>query len=202
MGVAHYFSDQPRAPSQRRTIDVRLRGRSWTFLTDRGVFSRQGIDPGTKLLIEAMRIDSADHVLDLGCGYGPIGLVAATLALRGAVVMVDVNERAVALASENAARASLDNVEVYHGDGTAPVRGRMFHVVAMNPPIRAGRDTVRRLLRESREALRPGGRCYLVVRTSQGAKTLAREMQALFPEVREIARGGGYRVYEGTKGTG
>lgn len=199
--MSHYFTDRPGAPSQRREVNARLRGRSWTFLTDRGVFARQGIDPGTQLLIEAMRIEAADDVLDLGCGYGPIGLVAATLALRGTVVMVDINERAVVLARENAARAELDNVEVYHGDGTAPVRGRQFHVVAMNPPIRAGRDTVRRLLRESRDVLRPGGRFYLVVRTAQGAKTLARELEALFVEVREIARGAGYRVYEGRRET-
>ena len=135
--VSHYFTDRPGAPSQRREVDARLRGRSWTFLTDRGVFARQGVDPGTQLLIEAMRIDGGDDVLDLGCGYGPIGVVAATLALRGRVVMVDINQRAVDLARANAARAGLDNVDVYQGDGTAPVRGRTFQVVAMNPPIRA-----------------------------------------------------------------
>ncbi len=198
--VPHYFTEEPDVPSRRREVDARLRGRSWTFLTDRGVFAREGVDPGTRLLIEAMRVEVGDRVLDLGCGYGPIGLVAATLALRGRVVMVDVNERAAVLARENAARAGLDNVEVYQGDGTAPVRGRTFDVVAMNPPIRSGRDTVRRLLRESREVLRPGGRFYLVVRTAQGAKTLAKEVEGLFAQVREIARGGGYRVYEAMKG--
>jgi len=198
--MTQYFAKSPGAPSRRREVDARLRGRSWTFLTDRGVFAREGVDPGTQLLIEAMRVEAGDRVLDLGCGYGPIGLVAATFALRGRVVMVDVNERAVALARENAARAGLENVEVYQGDGTAPVRGRTFDVVAMNPPIRAGRDTVRRLLRESRDTLRPGGRFYLVARTAQGAKTLVREIEGLFTPVREIARGGGYRVYEAIKG--
>jgi len=197
--MTQYFAEQPGVPSNRREVEARLRGRSWTFLTDRGVFAREGVDPGTRLLIEAMRVDSGDHVLDLGCGYGPIGIVAATLALRGRVVMVDINERAVVLARENAARAGLENVEVHQGDGTAPVRGRRFDVVAMNPPIRSGRDTVRRLLRETQEALRPGGRFYLVVRTAQGAKTLAKEVDVLFVQVREIARGGGYRVYEGIK---
>ena len=198
--MTQYFAQQPAVPSRRREVDARLRGRSWTFLTDAGVFAREGVDPGTRLLIEAMRIDAGDRVLDLGCGYGPIGLVAATLALRGQVVMVDVNERAVVLARENAARAGLDNVEVFQGDGTAPVRGRTFDVVAMNPPIRSGRDTVRRLLRESREALRPGGRFYLVVRTAQGARTLAKEVEGMFAQAGEIARGGGYRVYEAMKG--
>lgn len=198
--MTQYFAQTPGVPSQRRDVDARLRGRSWTFLTDRGVFAREGVDPGTRLLIEAMRVEGGDRVLDLGCGYGPIGLVAATLALRGRVVMVDVNERAVVLARENAVRAGLENVEVYQGDGTAPVRGRTFDVVAMNPPIRSGRDTVRRLLRECEEALRPGGRFYLVVRTAQGAKTLAKEVEGLFSQVREVARGGGYRVYEALKG--
>jgi len=200
--MEHYFTRRPAAPSRRRPIQARLRGRVYTFLTDRGVFAHAGIDRGTRLLIEAMRIEPAEQVLDLGCGYGPIGLVAARLAARGRVVLVDVNERAVDLAAENARRLRLANVEVYQGDGTAPVRGRTFDVAVTNPPIRAGKATLRRLVREARDVLRPGGRFYFVARTAQGAKTLAEEVRTVFGAVREVAQGGGYRVYEAVRQDG
>jgi 16S rRNA (guanine1207-N2)-methyltransferase len=105
-------------------VRAHLRGRRWEFLTDRGVFARGGVDRGTRLLAETMRIEPTDHVLDLGCGYGPLGLVAAALAPAGQAVLVDINARAVELARENARRHGLDNVEVLQGDMCAPVAGR------------------------------------------------------------------------------
>lgn len=192
----HYFTRQPAAPSRPRQIQARLRGIVYTFLTDRGVFAHAGIDPGTRLLIESMRVDPSDQVLDLGCGYGPIGLVAARLAGQGHVVLVDVNERAVDLAAQNARRLGLRNVEVLQGDGTQPVADRSFDVVVTNPPIRAGKATLRRLIREIRNVLRPGGRFYLVARTAQGARTLAKDVEAVFGTAREVAQAAGYRVYE------
>jgi 16S rRNA (guanine1207-N2)-methyltransferase len=191
----HYFSKSPAVASRRRIIHAILRGREWTFRTDRGVFSPAGVDAGSRLLAEAMSLDPSDDVLDLGCGYGVLGLVAAALAPSGHVVMVDLNARAVALAKENAALAGLKNVEVLHGDGTAPVADRQFDVIITNPPIRAGKAQLHRLFRESYDRLRGTGRLYFVARTAQGAKTLARDAASVFDEVREIERGGGYRVY-------
>lgn len=194
--MEHYFTPRPGAPSRPRPVQARLRGTVWTFLTDRAVFARGGVDPGTRLLIEAMQIAPGDTVLDLGCGYGAIGLVAARLARLGRVVLVDVNERAVELAAKNARRLHLSNVEVYQGDGTEPVQGQIFDVVLSNPPIRAGRATVRRLVREVHAILAPGGRFTFVARTAQGAHTLAKDVAAVFGAVREVERAGGYRVYE------
>jgi len=188
--------------SRRRRIRARLRGRDWVFVTDRGVFAQAGVDPGTRLLIETMQIGPADRVLDLGCGYGPVGLAAAALAPDGQAVLVDVNERAVALAAENARLNEIHNVDILWGDGCAPVAGRSFDVVVTNPPIRAGKVTLRRLVREVWEHLRPGGRLYFVVRTAQGAKTLARDVAEVFGAVRELERRAGYRVYEAVKEVG
>lgn len=193
--MAHYFAPQPGVRSRRREVRAHLRGSEWTFLTDRGVFAFTAIDPGSRLLVEAMTVEPSDAVLDLGCGYGPVGLAAASLAPHGSAVLVDINARAVELAQENAHRHGLSNVEVLQGDGCAPVAGRRFDVVLTNPPIRAGRQTLRRLVREAWEHLRPGGRFYFVARTAQGAKTLAKDVAAVFGDVREIERRGGYRVY-------
>lgn len=193
--MEHYFTDRPQAASRQRDVHAILRGRSWTFLTDRGVFGHRGVDAGTRLLIETMVVRPRDEVLDLGCGYGPVGIVAATMAPGGRVVMVDINERAVVLAAENVRRHGLANVEVLQGDGFAPVFGRRFDVVVTNPPIRAGRATLRRLFQDARDHLNGEGRLFFVARTAQGAKTLAREVAKIFGNVQEMEKGGGYRVY-------
>jgi 16S rRNA (guanine1207-N2)-methyltransferase len=196
----HYFDERPPVASRPRKIRARLRGREWTFVTDRGVFGRDAVDAGTRVLIETMHIAPTDQVLDVGCGYGPVGLVAAALASAGRAVLVDVNERAVHLARENAVLNNVLNVEVLVGDGSTPVAGRTFDVALTNPPIRAGRATILRLMREVWEVLRPGGRLVFVARTAQGAKTLGREVAAIFGAVTELAREGGYRVFEAVKG--
>ncbi|OLC30992.1 MAG: hypothetical protein AUH31_03455 [Armatimonadetes bacterium 13_1_40CM_64_14] len=197
---SHYFDERPPVASRPRKIRARLRGREWTFVTDRGVFGRDAVDAGTRLLIETMRLAPTDHVLDVGCGYGPVGLVAAVSASAGRVVLVDVNARAVHLAEQNAALNNVSNVEVLLGDGGTVVAGRTFDVAVTNPPIRAGRATLLRLVREVGDVLRPGGRLVFVVRTAQGAKTLAREVAAIFGTVTELAHKSGYRVYEAVKG--
>ncbi len=195
----HYFTPRPPAPSRPQRIRARLRGRDWVFTTDRGVFARDAVDAGTRLLIETMRIAPADHVLDVGCGYGPVGLVAAALASSGQAVLVDINERAVDLAAQNARLNNVPNADVMLGDGCAPVLSRRFDVVVTNPPIRTGKATLRRLVREAWEVLHPAGRLYFVARTSHGAKTLAREVGELFGTVTELQRSRGYRVYEAVK---
>jgi 16S rRNA (guanine1207-N2)-methyltransferase len=200
-GSSQYFALRPQVSSRPQRIRARLRGREWVFMTDRGVFGRGAVDPGTRLLIETMHIAPADQVLDVGCGYGPVGLAAAALASNGLAVLVDVNERAVDLAAQNARLNNVSNVEILLGDGGAPVAGRMFDVVVTNPPIRAGRATLMRLVRDAWDILKPGGRLVFVVRTAQGAKTLAREVAAIFGTVTELAQKGGYRVYETVKGT-
>src|SRR2546425_5533532 len=172
--INHYFSTRPQVGSRPKQIRVRLRGREWTFLSDRGVFARGGVDAGTRLLVETMRIAPADHILDIGCGYGPVGLVAASLAPDGQAVLVDVNERAVMLAAQNARLNGLPNVEVLQGDGCGPVAGRFFAAAVTNPPIRAGKATLGRLAQGSWRTCRPAGGFSLGGRPAQGAGRLAR----------------------------
>jgi 16S rRNA (guanine1207-N2)-methyltransferase len=161
------------------------------------VFSRRAIDRGTRLLLEAVGTPrDARAVLDLGCGYGALGIVLAGRAPRARVTLIDVNPRAAALAAANIRDNGLSNAEALAGDGCAPVGDARFDLILLNPPIRAGRAVVLRLMREAREHLAPGGRFYLVARTSQGARTLARRLAEIFGRVGEVERGGGFRVYE------
>ncbi|TMI80944.1 MAG: class I SAM-dependent methyltransferase [Bacillati bacterium ANGP1] len=197
--ASHYFTPQAPARAATRTVELRLRDRALRFRTAPGVFARSSVDRGTRLLLEAADLGGARRILDLGCGYGAMGIVAAAVVPQARVVLVDINPRAVALAQENIALNRLANAEARCGDGCAPVAGEQFDLVLFNPPIRAGRNVVLRLLGEAHACLRPGGRLYFVARTQQGARTLGRRMGETYAEVREVARGGGFRVFEGCR---
>jgi 16S rRNA (guanine1207-N2)-methyltransferase len=197
--ASHYFTPAPPdAPARERIIRFEDGGRGYRFRTAPGVFSRGGVDRGTRLLLEAVpSAAEARTILDLGCGYGPLGIVLAGRAPRAHVTLVDVNPRAAALAAANIRDNAVPNAEARTGDGCAPVGEARFDLILLNPPIRAGRAVVLRLMREAHAHLASEGRFYLVARTSQGARTLARLMGEIFGRVREVERGGGFRVYEG-----
>lgn len=192
-----YFAERPRAPSQRREYRFLYRGEILRMETDRGVFGRSGLDPGTSLLIEVMLLRPTDRVLDLGCGWGAIGLAAARAAPKGQVVLTDVNRRAVALSRQNLLRNEVRNAEVRAGAGFLPVAGERFDLIASNPPYHAGRATILDLLSAVPEHLTPDGRLLLVGKGSQGIRFYQRwlEEQAK-ARVEVLARGSGYRVLE------
>jgi len=191
----HYFSRHPTAPSKPVEIEAMLRGRTFRFRTDRGVFSYRRLDEGTRLLIETMEVGPQDTVLDHGCGYGAIGIVAATLAPRGFVWLVDANARAVELAQANLGLNRIRNARVRWGEDLEAVGGVVFDVILANPPIRAGWAVISAMIGQAHERLGPAGRFYVVGRTDKGAKTLARRMGERFPHVGEVAKRAGYRVY-------
>ncbi len=192
----HYSTSAPRSKPRARELRVELRGRTWTFQAASGVFAHRRFDAGTRLLVEAMQVRPRDRILDLGCGYGAIGLVAASLAPLGRAWLVDLNQRAARLACANAAVAGLTNACVLVGDGAAPFQDACFEVVLTNPPIRAGRRVVVEFIEGAWRVLRPNGRFYMVARTAQGARTLAKLVAEKFGEAREVRTSGGYRVYK------
>lgn len=191
--MEHYFSSDPRTPSDPRRFSVALRGREFVFLTDRGVFSRERMDPGSRLLVETVVVREGDRLLDLGAGYGAIGIPLASFLGGGSAVLVEKNQRAAALARDNIVANRLPNAEVREGDGLAPVSGERFDLVTLNPPIRAGKAVYYPWLSALPAHLTEGGRLWLVVRTAQGADSLKRFLSTLY-QVEEPARGGGYRV--------
>jgi len=191
----HYFSERPASAGGRRVLTTELRGFEIRLVTEAGVFSRESVDRGTRLLIKHMEVGPTDRFLDLGCGYGVVGVVAARLAPQGHVTLVDINERAVALARENLAGNGMTNAEALQGDGFAPVADRVFDVIALNPPIRAGLAVVYSLIEQAHAQLAPGGRFYLVGRTKQGVLRIAEKMRQGFGNAEEVAKGGGYRLY-------
>jgi 16S rRNA (guanine1207-N2)-methyltransferase len=194
-----YFETRPVSKRKPARISVTIRGHPFTFQTDSGVFSREGLDRGTELLLEAIEVGPCESMLDLGCGYGPIGIVAARLSEGGHVILTDVNERAVALARTNIAANGLRNAEVRIGDVYAPVDDMLFDHILCNPPIRAGRGIVDRIIREAPSHLLDGGNFWLVARTRQGANTIRLRMRNAFDNADVVKRGSGFKVLRSVK---
>jgi len=195
--VEQYFAEQPHVRSERSERRFLYRGELLTFVVDTGIFSSHGLDPGTALLIENLALRPTDRVLDLGCGWGAVGVAAAKSATEGRVVLTDVNRRATRLARENLERNRVRNAEVRAGSLYTPVRGERFDVIATNPPYHAGRELVLRILSEAPEHLLPDGRIVLVGKGSQGIRFYQEWLESHWlGEVSVLGRGSGYRVLE------
>jgi 16S rRNA (guanine1207-N2)-methyltransferase len=192
----HYFTERPRSRSVRRTLRFLYKGEILTFEVDRGIFAASGLDPGTALLVEAMAPRPTDAILDMGCGWGAVGVAAAKAAHQGRVVLVDVNRRATGLAKANLARNGIDHAEVRVGSLYGPVEGERFDLIVSNPPYRAGRPTILELLAGAPAHLRPDGRLLVVGKGSQGILFYQHWLEARWGEVRILGRGGGYRVLQ------
>lgn len=193
-----YFVERPRSPHRRREFRFLYRGEMLRFETDRGLFASEGLDPGTDLLISVLQPAPGDRILDLGCGWGALGIAAARAAPSGRVVMVDVNRRAVHLARINARENRLPHVEVRLGSLYAPVGEERFDLIVTNPPYHAGRPTVLALLEGAPAHLRPGGRLLLVGKGSHGIRFYQKWLSDRWGADRVVvrARGSGYRVLE------
>ncbi|BAU26129.1 16S rRNA (guanine1207-N2)-methyltransferase [Aneurinibacillus soli] len=198
--MEHYYTNQPGADSREQTFTFTLRGRDFRFVTDRGVFSKNRIDFGSVLLIETMEIADGMDVLDVGCGYGPMGMSAASLTPGGQVLMVDINERAVALANRNLKLNGVTNAQAVVSDRLASVpENRMFDVVLTNPPIRAGKQVVHGIFEEAHAHLKPGGSLWVVIQKKQGAPSAFTRLQELYEDVEEVERRKGYSIFRARK---
>ncbi|RYM04810.1 class I SAM-dependent methyltransferase [Sporolactobacillus sp. THM7-7] len=194
----HYFSQNPRAASHRRTVTDQLRGIPLSFVTDSGVFSKSGIDFGSRLLIESFREPEIEgRILDVGCGYGPIGVALSKSYPARKVEMVDINERAVELAKANVS-ANKANAEVFQSNLFEQVDGT-FAAVVTNPPIRAGKKVVYRIFADAFAYLESHGEFWAVIQKKQGAPTAFRALNDIFGKVDVVARKKGYSVFCATK---
>lgn len=191
----HYYTKQPKSQPRLGLVSTYLRGHYFQFQTSSSVFSKERIDLGTRLLIEAMILPETGHILDLGCGYGPIGIVAAVLNPNLHIVMVDINERAVWLTKENKNRIGVNNVEILRGDLYKPVENMKFDVILCNPPVSVGMKIVSQIVSEALEHLRESGLFQIVIRSRMGSKQLLTTMEKTFGNVEIIARKSGYRVF-------
>ncbi|ALM74129.1 class I SAM-dependent methyltransferase [Thermococcus barophilus] len=193
--MSHYYSKNPNVPLKTKTIEVFIRGQYFKFITASGVFSFGKYDEGTRLLVENAILERDWRVLDLGCGYGAIGIVISKFV--DYVVMTDINRRAVSIAKKNLKINNVKNAEVRWGNLYEPIKGEKFHSIITNPPVHAGKEVLREIVINAPKHLYDGGLLQLVIRTNQGAKFIKALMEQTFNDVRELAKGSGYRVYAG-----
>jgi 16S rRNA G1207 methylase RsmC len=189
--MAHYHDETPLKPFP---ITISVRGVTLTFFSSPGIFSKDELDRGTAVLLESMRLPAQGSVLDLGCGYGVVGLVVGTLAPQLELVQSDVTQKAVTLARENAKRAKIET-KVIKSDCYDSLGGVRFDVILVNPPRAAGKDVIRRMISEAPDHLVAGGSLQLVAMTNKGGKSYEKMMLDTFGNCEKIGRGSGFTVY-------
>lgn len=195
----HYYSEKPKVESEERRWTYTLLGERFQFITDRGVFSKGEVDFGSKLLIENFCLASIDGpILDVGCGYGPIGLALAKRYLSCVVWMTDINERAVSLARRNAELNDLNNVVIKQGSLLSHI-SESFASIVTNPPIRAGKKIVHQIFAEAYDRLLFGGELWVVIQKKQGAPSALEKLEALFSEVEVVEKKKGYYIIKAKK---
>lgn len=181
-------------------IEAVLRGRPVTLHSTWGLFSPKEVDEGTRILIEHLPIRPEDDCLDLGCGYGPVGVAMAREASRGTTLMVDKDFVAVRYALENARRIGLANVDAQLSNGLADIdAARRFDLVAANLPAKVGRELLTIFVHDAHERLNPGGR-LVVVAISQLKPVIERAFMAAFGNAEKIKQGRRYVVMGAVKG--
>ncbi|HHY82136.1 MAG TPA: class I SAM-dependent methyltransferase [Clostridiales bacterium] len=195
--MEHYYTHDPQSPHDIKSIAFSANDINLVLYTDTGVFSRDKVDYGSEAMIKSLpRLTG--KILDLGCGYGVIGLSIAKMNPDAHVTMVDINQRAVELAVKNIERNKIKNAEAYVSDGFQKVDG-LFNAIVSNPPIRAGKSVIYPLFEESINYLHPGGSLYLVIQKKQGAKSAVDKLISVFGNCEVINKKGGYWILKSSK---
>ena len=192
-----YYEDNQDLSHDFQTLTVELLGQSMRFKTDRGVFSKNGIDYGSRVLLENYQPESAKSLLDVGCGYGTLGL---TLAKKFDldVTMVDVNSRALDLCHQNAIDNAVSNSKIELSNIYESVSEK-YDAIISNPPIRAGKEVVHEILAGAFGHLNDGGHLTIVIQKKQGAPSAQKKMEEVFGNCQLVARDKGYFILRSYK---
>lgn len=198
--MSHYFQNDPLLASKKRDITLSIDGLTLHFKSDNGVFSKSKVDEGSLALLKVIiPLHLTGKILDLGCGYGPIGLTIAVTSPSARVDLADINERALALCEENAQLLGLSQrITCLQSDIYTNVEGP-YDSIVVNPPIRAGKRITYKMYEGALQRLIDGGSLYVVIRKDQGAPTASRFIEGLFGNISLISRDKGYYIYQAKK---
>ena len=191
-----YYAENPDAAHDIHELRVDLLGEKMTFLTDAGVFSKKMIDFGSQLLLKCFEVNQGETVLDVGCGYGPLGLSLAK-AYGVQATMVDINNRALDLARQNAERNKVE-ATIFQSNIYEQVKGKFDHVIS-NPPIRAGKQVVHEIIEKSKDLLEIGGDLTIVIQKKQGAPSAKSKMEDVFGNCEIVKKDKGYYILRSVK---
>jgi len=198
--MAHYYDLDPSLESKLRVVDYEIFGNKYALYTDNGVFSKSRIDEGSMLLLKTLLpLPIAGKILDVGSGYGVIGLTIALAHVDTSVTLVDINPRAVALCARNIEKYKLSNrVTCLQSDIYSSVEGPYDSIVS-NPPIRAGKKVTYAIYEGAYQHLNDGGCFYFVIRKAQGASSASQYVKEIFGNITLLARHKGYHIYMAKK---
>ena len=188
--MGHYFINED-LKSEIKKFEMEINNQKFVFNTDNGVFSKGELDYGSYLLIKNVLPIVNGKVLDLGCGYGPIGCIVNKIT-NSEVLMIDVNKRAVHLANMNIKENKLSNINVIVNDGLNNIDDK-FNYIVTNPPIRVGKEILYNLIYSCKERLEKNGEIYLVIRKQQGANSFIKDMQKTF-DVKIVDKSKGFFI--------
>ena len=191
-----YYAENPDAAHDIHELRVDLLGEKMTFLTDAGVFSKKMVDFGSQLLLKCLEVNQGETVLDVGCGYGPLGLSLAK-AYGVQATMVDINNRALDLARQNAERNKVE-ATIFQSNIYEQVEGTFDHVIS-NPPIRAGKQVVHEIIEKSKDFLITDGDLTIVIQKKQGAPSAKSKMEDVFGNCEIVKKDKGYYILRSVK---
>ncbi|UXR61695.1 class I SAM-dependent methyltransferase [Staphylococcus schleiferi] len=201
--MSHYYDVHPDATPDEREISYYYQQHELSLTTDTGVFSRDKVDFGSDLLIQTFLNEhppgQLKRIIDVGCGYGPIGLMVAKVAPHDHITMLDVNHRALALAKRNAKANGISNVTIQESDGLAMIEDEACDYVLTNPPIRAGKQVVHQILTDAYRVLKTEGALYVVIQKKQGMPSAKKKMDEVFGNVSSVKNSKGYHILKSFK---
>ncbi len=193
-----YYEKNPNTAHDIHELQVRLLDAPMSFLTDAGVFSKKMVDYGSQVLLNALDLEGSEgkSLLDVGCGYGPLGLTLAKVYGLD-VTLVDINSRALELAEKNASKNGV-SARIFQSDIYDAVEGQFDYVIS-NPPIRAGKAVVHQVIAGAKEHLKTGGSLTIVIQKKQGAPSAKDKMEEVFGNCQTIKKDKGYYILESVK---
>ena len=192
--MPHYFSRKQNSPLRLREINWEFDNHIFNFLTGSGMFSPRKVDKGTMVLMKYCVLKPKWRILDLGCGYGPVGIIVAKLFPETKVILSDVNLRAIGLAIKNVKRNNIKNAEVLESDLFENIKDK-FSTILCNPPQTAGKKVCFDIIEQSKDHLLKNGLLQIVARHNKGGKMLSEKMEEVFGNVEVLGIKSGYRVY-------
>ena len=197
--MEHYYTADPTVKSDERKIEYEIAGNEFVFISDNGVFSKNHVDIATSFLMKTIYEELNGDILDVGCGYGVIGITAAKNENVRSVTMLDINHRALELCKRNSEKNKVDSkVKIIESNGFENVDEK-YDIIITNPPIRAGKSVIYKMYEDAKEHLRENGALYLVINKKHGAPSTITYLNTLFGNCEVLDKKTGFNVIKCVK---